>query len=90
MFFIVLDLRLTKVGVQRNSFFYALTRRGGPALAGKTVSAFHLEPIFLQTSGRKSRNVSIIFMFSFGETYVSAMRTVRFPLRNRRFFVAET
>ena len=23
MFFIVLDLRLTKVGVQRNSFFYA-------------------------------------------------------------------
>ena len=28
MFFIVLDLRLTKVGVQRNSFFYALTRRG--------------------------------------------------------------
>ena len=23
-FFIVLDLRLTKVGVQRNSFFYAL------------------------------------------------------------------
>ena len=27
MSFIVLDLRLTKVGVQRNSFFYALTRR---------------------------------------------------------------
>ena len=26
MFFIVLDLRLTKVGVQRNSFFYALFR----------------------------------------------------------------
>ena len=26
MFFIVLDLRLTKVGVQRNSFFYALIR----------------------------------------------------------------
>ena len=24
VFFIVLDLRLTKVGVQRNSFFYAL------------------------------------------------------------------
>ncbi|EDY97508.1 hypothetical protein BACPLE_00300 [Phocaeicola plebeius DSM 17135] len=51
---------------------------------------FHLEPIFLQTSGRKSRNVSIIFMFSFGETYVSAVRTVRFALRSRRFFVAET
>jgi len=26
VFFIVLDLRLTKVGVQRNSFFYALFR----------------------------------------------------------------
>ena len=25
VFFIVLDLRLTKVGVQRNSFFYAFT-----------------------------------------------------------------
>ena len=28
MFFIVLDLRLTKVGVQRYSFFYALLCRG--------------------------------------------------------------
>ena len=91
MFFIVLDLRLTKVGVQRNSFFYVLTRRGVfLLLPEKPYQLFHLEPIFLQTSGRKSRNVSIIFMFSFGETYVSAMRTVRFALRNRMFFVAET
>ena len=44
----------------------------------------------LQTSGRKSRNVSIVFMFSFGKTYVFAVRTVRFPLRSRRFFVTET
>ncbi len=29
VFFIVLDLRLTKVGVQRYSFFYALTLRKG-------------------------------------------------------------
>ncbi|MGO5525239.1 hypothetical protein, partial [Phocaeicola plebeius] len=49
-----------------------------PALAGKTVSAFHLEPIFLQTLGRKSRNVSIIFMFSFGEPYVLRCGTVCF------------
>ena len=29
VFFIVLDLRLTKVGVQRYSFFYARTKRTG-------------------------------------------------------------
>mgnify|MGYP001463795419 CR=1 FL=1 len=65
-----------------------------PAPAGESVSAvfffFIWSQFFLQTSDRKSRNVSIIFMFSFGETYVSAARAVRFALRSRRFFVAET
>ena len=65
-----------------------------PAPAGESVSAvfffFIWSQFFLQTSGRKSRNVSIVFMFSFGKTYVFAVRTVRFPLRSRRFFVTET
>ena len=33
VFFIVLDLRLTKVGVQRNSFFYAFIRTKGNTTA---------------------------------------------------------
>jgi hypothetical protein len=36
VFFIVLDLRLTKVGVQRNSFFYALMRDAAFFLSPKT------------------------------------------------------
>ena len=43
MFFIVLDLRLTKVGVQRNSFFYALFRVVLPFVfvREKNALAFH-------------------------------------------------
>jgi len=41
--FIVLDLRLTKVGVQRNSFFYALSRAIFPFVfvREKNALAFH-------------------------------------------------
>ena len=41
MFFIVLDLRLTKVGVQRNSFFYALMRNAFFLLSPKTLIKLH-------------------------------------------------
>ena len=41
VFFIVLDLRLTKVGVQRNSFFYALMRNASFLLSPKTLIKLH-------------------------------------------------
>ena len=41
MFFIVLDLRLTKVGVQRNSFFYAFMRNASFLLSPKTLIKLH-------------------------------------------------
>ena len=61
MFFIVLDLRLTKVGVQRNSFFYAhfrvvfsfvFVRKKTPLRSIQNALAFELKRpcVFLKAS----------------------------------------
>ena len=65
MFFIVLDLRLTKVGVQRNSFFYAhfrvvfpfvFVRKKTPLRSIQNALAFELKRpcVFLKAAGASS------------------------------------
>ena len=56
VFFIVLDLRLTKVGVQRYSFFYAHTFRIFPLFPYKSTYSLGETPfIFLKTLFMRSQ-----------------------------------
>ena len=73
MFFIVLDLRLTKVGVQRNSFFYALFR---------VIFPF----VFVREKKTPLRFMSNVLAFFLKAEYVPenpfvSVRTIPFSLR---------
>ena len=68
MFFIVLDLRLTKVGVQRYSFFYALSCRwaakhGGTEIQSSFSGLSSFPILFLLHAPTSSFTYSILNMF---------------------------